>query len=318
MKTRSLLFVMVVVPTLILASTYAQERACTNTLIVVGKDNTGNPISITIPLNKKNYDWAPEELPGEIEKENSRYAGAVFSQISPRTKKQDCVGYVFDKLWNIGQYNINFNELDKIINAFGHPVEKKAEGTSLLESYEREKKETYDLKENDIVTWPEHAAIITSYDKITRTATVETKWGWEPVYKHTFNVINPDTADLLFQNGPPSFWRLDFDRIKSVAKMHPTDECYVPCTSGEIFSEPEPGFDIQATDMPNCYTGTDLSCSDSLLCQKQCENDPQCVAYTMLNSGAYGYSGVRCWLCKYWSSLHPNSYGVSGFKCPQA
>lgn len=253
-------------------STPAQQikRDCKKTFIVTGRRQyDGKLVQTRLVVTKRFYDWTDEELyegslkngkrqpPGQIVAEERKYESAIgsnYTPIKPRTKKQDCAGYVMDQLWGTGQYFVTAGAFsDAFIG-----IRKKDEagntiGVSPAFAYKVSGElEWGNLQINDIVVYPGigngvgHIAIVKGFEKSDlseliknggeeySSIIIETKDGEERVYRHdlikaveSFKLNSTRTNDILIKSyGMPEIWRVDPSKI-SIVPLTP-GECDEP------------------------------------------------------------------------------------------
>jgi len=179
-------------------------------LEIIGQKD-GKIISDTLALKGFTTDFPPGM------KKNDEKLGSD-PQVGPATRKQNCAGFVADKLWNIGQYNIDLKELfDKVISVYGTTVSKDpvAVGPNRFgpNNVPRFNK---GLQPGDLVIYGDassgHIAIVKSNEN--GQVKILTKDNAQAVFEHVLSESGNDQLVNLY--GAPTYWRLDLSKISSV------------------------------------------------------------------------------------------------------
>ena len=187
-----------------------EKRNCNKSFILKGRGIDGSMKEVILTVTKRFYDFSAEGLRKQNSDDKSRFAGYDYTKIGEPSQKQDCAGYVFDKLWHTGKYWITgptFYEM--IIKNFGTKI---SNGLTWG-----------NVQEGDVVIYIDelgranHITIVKSVStafEVTTGVTIETKDGKEGVFKHTLPNLTSISNDPLVRSwGTPTIFRVDAHRI---------------------------------------------------------------------------------------------------------
>lgn len=205
---------------LFLSSTlYSQQRECEKMYNISGINNEGVNTSFVITLKQKCYDFSETESIKEIEFEKSNtYYGFDYTLIAPPSKKTNCAGLGFYRLFGIGPFNYDTDDFDKIISNFGKVVYNPGDLT------------WGGVRKGDIVMYrkdnkPLHVAIVNSVNSTQTQVTIESKCDDQATYLHPMGVFYIGETDPLVNNyGNPYIYNIDVKRIK-VEKIKENCNC---------------------------------------------------------------------------------------------
>lgn len=179
------------------------KRECPKTYIV-------QPSGKKITANIKLVDLDPKQIAGVISKEKDKYAGFDYSPIGPVTRKQNCAGYVMQKLFGRKMVQANV-EPDGFFRKIVVPYGSKRFGRSTARA-------------GDVVVYRDEAGIvkhvaIVASGGVTGT-TILTKDGNERLYRAAFPLgpLRLSTDPLVQAHagqgkGSVEFWKLDRKRV---------------------------------------------------------------------------------------------------------
>src|SRR5215813_9981927 len=78
----------------------SERRDCVKEFQVIGPDGKTTSLSVTNRL----YELDATGLKKNEDLATYKYEGHDYAKIGPATARQDCAGYVMDRLWNTGPY----------------------------------------------------------------------------------------------------------------------------------------------------------------------------------------------------------------------
>ena len=192
---------------LVIGSFSLAQDQCRNSLEIVGTDATGNRVTKSLPLIKQIYDYTPDVKTKDTQYWENFMGMKSMKQVSTR---QNCAGFVLDKLWHIGSYNSDQPLLYEVAQTFGVKVRPE------------------DLQEGDIVFYGPtiHVAIVVEVSG--GRVTIEGKDNQAPYFRY-FN--GSESGDAMVRWGSKEYWRLT--RVRGTPSRNPTDDC-PPCVTPTI------------------------------------------------------------------------------------
>jgi hypothetical protein len=188
------------------------NRECRVTFEVTGNRADGNGTwTSRLTVVERCYDFSPAQLPARLRDDNAKYGKYDYVKIGEPTKKQDCAGYVLQKLTNSpNRYWVTAGELYNALTPwFATRV------TSMVEPFAWGSVQEGDLVFYQVGSTVHHVAIVTKVEStlaVVRSVTVATKDNEEAVYEHTLslNEMTPQTTDpLVNAHGPIRIYHLD-------------------------------------------------------------------------------------------------------------
>ena len=195
------------------------QTNCTNTYDVKGIDGKGHAATVSFLLRKPDcdYDEAKRKRDTAAQVDFMGPACELFGNASYR---QNCAGFVLDKLWTIGKYNTNAGQILLMAQTFGEQVGKRLNRRTHIWQDDPSSVEV-----GDIVIYgnADHVAVVAARKQ--EGWLIESKDN-EGAYFRFIDGMQSDGAKSRW--GDRAFWHLDPKRILSRGMRTPSDDCPIP------------------------------------------------------------------------------------------
>jgi hypothetical protein len=220
------------------------QTMCTNTYDVTGTEATGRAATISFPLRKTNYDYGESRRKKETS-DQAVFMGPSCELLGNASVRQNCAGFVLDKLWNIGKYNTDAALILRMAQTFG-----KRAGLRLNPRTRTWDEDPSSVQAGDIVVYGDavHVAVVVSVGR--EGVIIESKDN-EGAYFRFSDGFQSDGAKSRW--GERAFWRLDAGRSLSHRMRSADNNCPLPayalrCPAALTVRDPAqvPRADIQA------------------------------------------------------------------------
>ncbi len=200
----------------------AAQNTCSNTLIITGINNKGVPDKAEVSLTRVNYDYTAVEVARRND-EQVTFMG-IDAPVADASVRYNCAGYVADRLWVIGQYKANVDQMATAITKFGNPVFPKRTQPGFAEPGFMET-----VKAGDIVIYGPntHIAFVESLDPIT----IVGKDNEGAVFRYPAGSEKTDVLQKF--GGEPLYYTLPRSRLTGLSKKSKLDVCG-PCETGAL------------------------------------------------------------------------------------
>ena len=228
-----------------------QGKQCNWTFKVSGERADGQGTWDTeMTVTQRCYDFDKAGLEAEEISDRKNYEGYDYRQIGPPSRRQDCAGYTFQKLFGYGPLFVEAAKFDEgIIFWFGKEIFRP--GLHQV---------TWgDVRAGDVLVYRQegvakHIAWVRGVETtagVVSRILIETKESQHPVYLHTAGFVESPNEPLVHQFGAFHIYRVDTSKVKVEFVSKSCDCGAVPAAGAETAKpKPEGEGDVATADVP--------------------------------------------------------------------
>jgi len=227
-----------------------QGKQCLWTFKASGERADGQGTWATeMTVTQRCYDFDKAGLAAEEISDRKNYAGYDYRQIGPPSRRQDCAGYTFQKLFGYGPLFVEAGKFDEgLVFWFGREIFRPGLHQATWG----------DVRAGDVLVFRKggkamHIAWVRSVETTAGVVSkiwVETKDGEHPLYLHGVGFFEWPNDPLVIQMGEFSIYRIDPSKVK-VEFVSKTCDCGpMPAPGAAEASKPEGEGEVATADVP--------------------------------------------------------------------